>query len=206
MYKNKTIIQIGSHVGDTQNDPIFNIIDKTTTLILVEPVPYLFEQLKQNYKNKNIDKIFFINRAVSSYIGTIELTIPSQENDFSKFPFWASQLSSVNETHVTDHIKDLITDTISVKTTTIDEIIKDYNVKEIELLHTDTEGHDYEIIMNYSFNIKPNKILFEHKHMDGFLTVGKKYESLKNKLKSVGYIFKYNDTEDTMFELSILYK
>jgi len=201
MFRNKTIIQIGSHVGNTLNDPIFNIIDKTTTLILVEPVPYLFELLKQNYKNKNIDKIIFINKAVSSYIGNIELTIPSLKNDFSKFPFWASQLSSVNETHVTNHIKELITDKISVKTTTIDEIIKDYNVKEIELLHTDTEGHDYEIIMNYSFNIKPHKILFEHKHMDGFFKADKKYESLKNKLTSLGYKFKYKNEEDTIFEL-----
>jgi hypothetical protein len=45
---NKTIIQIGSHVGNTCNDPIFNIVDNDTNLILVEPVPYLFEQL--NYR------------------------------------------------------------------------------------------------------------------------------------------------------------
>ncbi len=44
---NKTIIQIGSHVGNTCNDPIFNIVDNDTNLILVEPVPYLFEQLKK---------------------------------------------------------------------------------------------------------------------------------------------------------------
>jgi FkbM family methyltransferase len=202
MYNNKTIIQIGAHIGNTQNDPIFNKIDKTTRLILVEPVPYLFKQLKQNYKKKNIDKIILINKAASNYIGDLELTIPSQKNDFSKFPHWASQLSSVNETHVTDHIKDLITEKISVKTTTIDEIIKENNITEIELLHTDTEGHDYEIIMNYSFNIKPKKILFEHKHMDGVSSkVGKRYESLVNKLKSLNYKFKYQNQDDTMFEL-----
>ena len=161
----------------------------------------MFEQLKQNYKNKNIDNLFIINKAVSSYIGNIELTIPSQKNDFSKLPLWASQLASVNETHGKNHINNLITEKIIVRTTTIDEIIKDCNVKEIELLHVDTEGHDYEIIMNYSFNIKPNKILFEHKHMDGCFKVGQKYELLKNKLKALGYKFKYKNSEDTMFEL-----
>ena len=45
---NKTIIQIGSHVGNTCNDPIFNIVGNDTNLILVEPVPYLFESLKNN--------------------------------------------------------------------------------------------------------------------------------------------------------------
>ena len=201
MYSNKTIIQIGSHIGNTVNDPIYTNIDKTTTLILVEPVPYLFEQLKQNYKNRNINKIFFINKAVSNFIGEIELTIPSQQNDFSKLPFWASQLASVNTEHAQTHIENLITEKITVKTTTIDEIIKDYNIKEIELLHTDTEGHDYEIIMNYSFNIKPCSILFEYKHMDGVFTVGKKYEMLMNKLNSLGYKFKYKNDEDTMVEL-----
>jgi FkbM family methyltransferase len=199
MYTNKTIIQCGSHVGCTPNDPIFNKIDKTTTLILVEPVPYLFEQLKQNYKTKNVDKIFFINKAVSSNKGEIELTIPSSKNDFSKFPIWASQLSSVNENHVKNHIKNLITEKITVKTTTIDEIINNFNIKEIELLHTDTEGHDFEILMNYSFTIKPRNILFEHKHMDGCFKAGTKYELLKQKLVSLGYKFIYNNKEDTMF-------
>ena len=41
MYKNKTIIQIGSHVGNTINDPIFKDIDNTTNLILVELDFYL---------------------------------------------------------------------------------------------------------------------------------------------------------------------
>ncbi len=201
MYNNKTIIQIGSHIGNTSNDPIFNKINKTTRLILVEPVPYLFEQLKQNYKKKNIDNIIIINKAVSNYIGDLELTIPSQKNDFSKFPDWASQLSSVNETHIKSHINDLITEKIIVKTTTIDQIIKENKISEIELLHTDTEGHDYEIIMSYSFVIKPKKILFEHKHIDGCFKIGKRYESLINKLKSLNYKFKYQNQEDTMFEL-----
>jgi hypothetical protein len=49
---NKTIIQIGSHVGNTCNDPIFNIVNNDTKLILVEPVPFLFKQLKINYNKK----------------------------------------------------------------------------------------------------------------------------------------------------------
>ena len=49
MYHNRCVIQIGSHVGHTENDPIFKHIDKTTKLFLVEPVPYLFYQLQDNY-------------------------------------------------------------------------------------------------------------------------------------------------------------
>jgi hypothetical protein len=52
MYRNKSIIQIGAHVGNTSNDPIFNEIDETTKIVLVEPVPFLFNQLQTNYQQK----------------------------------------------------------------------------------------------------------------------------------------------------------
>ena len=113
---NKTIIQIGSHVGNTWNDPIFNIVDNNTKLILVEPVSFLFEQLKNNYNNKfeNNHNIIFINKAVSNFIGEIEMTIPSDKNDFSKLPLWASQLASVNNDHALEHISNLLVEKIHV--------------------------------------------------------------------------------------------
>jgi FkbM family methyltransferase len=198
-----TIIQIGSHVGNTCNDPIFNIVNNNTKLILVEPVPFLFEQLKNNYNNKfkNNHNITFINKAASNFIGEIEMTIPSEKNDFSKFPSWASQLASVNSDHATGHISDLLVEKIHVKTTTINEIVKEHNIKEIDLLHTDTEGHDYTILMNYNFEIKPKIIMFEHKHMDGLFTIGIKYDELSNKLLSLGYKKIGQNDEDTTFRL-----
>lgn len=203
---NKTVIQIGSHVGDTRNDPIFNLVNDTTKLILVEPVPYLFEQLKKNYTTlfPNNPNIIFINKAVSDFIGEIEMTFPSERNDFSQFPVWASQLASVDPQHALGHIDNLIVDKIFVKTTTINDIVKKYNLTHIDLLHVDTEGHDYTILMNYNFKIKPKKILFEHKHMDGLHTVGVKYIELSNKLIGLGYIKKGQNSEDTLFELNSL--
>lgn len=198
---NKTIIQIGSHIGNSCNDPIFNTIDIDTTLILVEPVPFLFKQLKNNYKFVNNKNIFFINKAVSDFIGEIEMTIPSEKNAFSTLPYWASQLASVNPYHASNHIKNLILEKIIVKTTTLNEIVKEYNITQIDLLITDTEGHDYVILMNYNFEIKPKKITFEHKHMDGTCIVGINYDQLSNKLVTLGYKKIYQDSEDTTFKL-----
>jgi FkbM family methyltransferase len=201
----KTIIQIGSHVGNTCNDPIFNIVDNNTKLILVEPVPFLFEKLKNNYAKKfgNTQNIIFINKAVSNFIGEIEMTVPSEKNDFSKLPDWASQLASVNSAHATGHIPSLLVEKIIVETTTINEIVKTYNIKQIDLLHTDTEGHDYIILMNYTFEIKPKKIMFEHKHMDGLFNIGIKYDTISNKLLSLGYKKTKQTIEDTTFQLDI---
>ena len=202
---NNIIIQIGSHIGNTCNDPIFNIIDDDVKLILVEPVPYLFEQLKKNYGQKNINNknIIFINKAVSNFIGEIEMTIPSENNDFKNLPFWASQLASINDKHALGHISNLLVEKINVKTTTINQIVKEYDVKQINLLHTDTEGHDYTILMDYNFEIKPKQIIFEHKHMDGLFTVGVKYNELSNKLLSIGYKKINQNNEDTIFQLDV---
>jgi FkbM family methyltransferase len=201
---NRTIIQIGSHIGNTDNDPIFNTIDNSTKLILVEPVSFLFEQLKKNYQSRFKDNhnIIFINKAVSNYIGEIEMTIPSERNDFSNLPSWFSQIGSVDPNHALGHVKDLLVDKINVKTTTLNEIVKEYNITQIDLLQTDTEGHDYTILMDYNFEVKPKQIMFEHMHMDGLLTVGIKYKTLINRLVSLGYTMIHQNYVDTTFQLS----
>jgi FkbM family methyltransferase len=115
------------------------------------------------------------------------MTIPSEKNDFSTLPSWASQLASVDPCHALGHIKSLLVEKIIVRTTTINEIVKEYNITHIDLLHTDTEGHDYTILMNYDFEIKPKQIMFEHKHMDGLFNVGIKYRELSDRLLLLGY-------------------
>ena len=159
--------------------------------------------MKNNYNEKfgSSQNIIFINKAVSNFIGEIEMTIPSEKNDFQKLPFWASQLASVNPDHATGHIRNLFVEKINVETTTINEIVKEYNIKQIDLLHTDTEGHDYTILMDYNFEIKPKKIMFEHKHMDGLFTIGIKFYELSNKLVSLGYKQIQQNCEDTTFQL-----
>jgi len=138
---------------------------------------------------------------VSDFIGEIEMTVPSEKNDFSTFPFWASQLGSVHPDHAVGHFSDLLVEKIIVKTTTINEIVKEYHITQIDLLHTDTEGHDYTILMNYDFVIKPKEIIFEHLHMDGLHTVGIKYDELSNRLLSLGYKKVVQNFDDTGFQL-----
>lgn len=120
---------------------------------------------KNNYKEKN-GTIHFINKAVSNFIGEIEMTIPSQQNNFNQLPCcWASQLSSVNLYHAIGHIHNLLIEKIIVNTTTLNAIINDYN-----------------------FNVKPKK------NMDGLFKIGIKYTELSNKLILLGYKKIHQDT------------
>ena len=76
------------------------------------------------------------------------------------------------------------------------------NIKSIDYLSIDTEGHDYDILMAIDFNlIKPILISFEHMHMDGYKTQGEKYAKLQNYLIENGYELLHKNEEDTCFKL-----
>jgi len=199
-YSNKTVVQIGSHVGNTINDPIFAHVDETTRLILVEPVPFLFEQLKKNYENR-VHHITFLSVLISDHEGEVEMTIPSPSNNFDEFPWWASQLGSVHPHHATAHIPHLKVETIRVPCISLATLIQDHGLVDIDFLHLDTEGHDYDILMHYDFHVKPRSIMFESKHTDGTNVKGSKYETLMKKLESMGYVMVETNGEDTTVEL-----
>lgn len=220
MSYNKTIIQIGSFIGHTENDPIFNHIDYQTRVILIEPVPIYFNLLQSNYQKKypNHPYLIFINKAITTYNGTIDLYVPSINNNFKEFPFFVPQLISINPNHIHNHqirnpninYDNLIIDKITVPTTTLNNIIDEYNITDLQLLNVDTEGHDYDILMNYNFKVKPNMIIFEHDHMDNIQysqknntyyidQFGPKYQNLKKKLESIDYFFIYANESDAFF-------
>ena len=196
--------QIGAHVGKTSNDHIFNINCTDKNIILIEPVPYLFEQLKINYASKmNSNIITFLNIAVSDNDGKLTLFVPSNKNDFSKFPSWASQLASINESHVKGHIPKLLIDKIEVPCYKLNTLLCDMNISHIENLLVDTEGHDYNILINLDLNmLKPTTIRFENKHMDGLFTKAGKYLLLMDHFSKHGYKMVYENNEDTVISLN----
>ena len=141
--------QIGSHIGNTVNDHIFSKETKNKNIVLIEPVPYYFHKLQENYAEKSQNNhITYMNVAVSNSDSMLDLYVPSLENDFSQFPPWASQLSSCVESHIPIHCPNLKTEKISVPCYRIGTIMRDMNINHIEFLLVDTEGHDYDILMD----------------------------------------------------------
>ena len=201
----KYIIQVGSHIGNTWNDYLYNNINQNFKYIMVEPVPYLFKQLKENYKSFN--NIIFLNIAISNYNGIIDLYVPSEKNDFEKLVIWTSQLASTNKDHISTFVPECIIDKISVECKTLNSVIKEYNIKQLEYLYTDTEGHDYDILMDLNLSlIRPKNIIFENKHMDGpkhSLDINNcpKYFNLLNYFKEFGYDIESQNSEDTFIKL-----
>ena len=79
-------------------------------------------------------------------------------------------------------------DSVWVKTITINQLWKDFKIKDVFLLIIETDFHDFEIIMNIDFNIiKPNYIKFANQHMTGFQNRGPKYNLIVNYLEKKNY-------------------
>jgi FkbM family methyltransferase len=162
-------IQIGANDGKS-GDPLFEYITKRNwTGVLVEPVGFLYEQLKNTYSGKE-SEVHFENVAIGQKKGK-QIFYRLKHSAEINAPQWYDQLGSFNKDvllkHKRDipHIEELMVEE-EVTTVTISDLMVKYDLRELELLHIDTEGYDYEIIKTFPFDItRPELILFEHKHL-----------------------------------------
>ena len=166
---NVSFVQIGSNNGIT-GDPIHNyIIEKSWRGILVEPVPYLFNELLNTYHNLN-DRLIFENSAIAEDNGQLKF-YRLQKSDLPNLPILYDQLGSFNKDVILKHRdyipsfdKLFIED--KVNTITFNELINKHSINKVDLLHIDTEGYDFEIIKMIPFSdLHIEFIMFEHKHL-----------------------------------------
>jgi len=209
----RNIVQIGANIGDCYDDKtsigmtnLFNQISRNDNCIFVEPVPYLFKQLVKNYDIKYPNnKFIFINKAVSNHIGTAEMIIAAEENDFlDPVVSLCTYCGSLNLDHISkiiiqekQDISKVNIEVIDVPTTTLNEIIMNSAMTSIDLLQVDAEGHDVTILNDYDFKILPKRIIFEHLHAEISA-----YTMLMNRL----FILGYQVTETNYFDVTLEYK
>lgn len=165
---NFTFIQVGSNDGRS-NDPLYKFINLYKCRgVLIEPVKYIFEKLKENYNN--IDDIYFENIAISD-TNSIQKFYEIKQNNDPNLPHWYNQLSSFNLKTILSYrskipnIESLIQET-DIETKSINNILNKYQNPDLNILHIDTEGYDYEIIKSINFDlICPSILIYEHKHL-----------------------------------------
>ncbi|MCR4280327.1 MAG: FkbM family methyltransferase [Candidatus Komeilibacteria bacterium] len=161
-------VQIGSNDGKT-GDPIYQYVTKHGWRgILVEPIPWLFARLKENYAGYG--GLTFENLAVAEETGykTFHYLDVSAEKDV---PWWFDQLGSFKKEILFKHKKegqefDKFYRTKEIEAVTVAGLLDKHTVERIDLLHIDTEGYDYEIIKHVPYErVKPVMILYEHRHL-----------------------------------------
>lgn len=166
---NVQFIQIGSNDG-TNGDPIHDYVKANSWRgVLVEPIPYLYEKLKKNYQGYH-HELKFENSAISNRNGKMKFYRLKETAELN-IPSWYDQLGSFNKDVVLKHrnsipnFDSLFMEDI-VNAITIEDLITKYSIEDVNLLHIDTEGYDFEILKYFPFSrFDVEVIMFEHKHL-----------------------------------------
>lgn len=168
----KTFVEIGSADFDT----CLPLAQAGWHGICVEPVPYLYKRVKDIYRDL---PVHVMDYAISDVNGTLDMAVGRDDRSWIK---GCSHIISENHigyklsTHA-DRINDF-KEKITVNSMTLDDLL--FDMKEIDFLKVDVEGHELNVFLNYSFNVKPKIIKVEHKHVDDI--------ALSKKLEENGYL------------------
>ena len=195
------LVVIGAHSGIHLKNLISEYKDQE--ILLVEPVPYNYQILENEYKNQeniSICRNALIDKSKKDFFHYVK------KDSITKLgKHWASQIGSFDKNHILNHknkrfdIKEDDIETIQIEFITFDDLIQKYSIKSIDKLQIDVEGAEYKIMNSINFQkIEINKILFESKHFDGTFIEGKKLQEIKEKLKSNGYKLQQIDKENIL--------
>ncbi len=139
--------------------------------IMVEPVPYVFNQLVRNYGQSA--KIAFEPSAIADRDGQLPFFHIEQIDHAAEkgIPEWYNALGSFQRETVEWHTgrypelqRHLVT--TSVDAITFDTLCRRHNVDDIDLLVIDTEGYDDAILRAVDLErYHPRLIVYEHFHL-----------------------------------------
>lgn len=126
------IFDIGSHIG------IFTLkasklVGPTGCVYAFEPEPMNFTILRQNISLNNARNVRIFNKAISSQIETLRLNVDSSNTGGSSVQF----LSRFEKGKTVQ---------ISISSTTLDQIMHEYDIQKVDFLKIDVEGHELEVL------------------------------------------------------------
>jgi FkbM family methyltransferase len=179
------LVQIGAHTGNTSNDPFYDFLKKhgsrsagsgavNCSAVLVEPVGYLFERLKQNYAD--CEGIAFEQAAIAEAPGVRDFyRLREDVNPAAHgFPDWLDQVGSLLPERLGEmwngfegnqaYKAFLVANTVveKVRCITFAQLLEKHQLRKIDFLQIDAEGYDYQILRSIPFErITPQWINYE---------------------------------------------
>ena len=190
------LLMVGAHNGQKQRDTILQAAGHGT-VILIEPVPYLFATLLQTYAA--VPNIICLNRCVAPEAGKVSFFAPT-EAAIQAYP-WGDQLGSMSSDHAVRHDTALAAHIVEmqIESVTFPGLVAQYGITTLDVLFTDTEGYDARLLPLFPFDrLRPNQIMFEYKHADGTFNIGRNLGRLLIMLDELGYDMTVVDVENCL--------
>ncbi|QZZ22088.1 FkbM family methyltransferase [Leptothermofonsia sichuanensis E412] len=166
-YDKLFFIQVGSNDA-TYGDPLQIFLnDKHWSGIMVEPVNYVFNRLAARYGKSQ--RFILENVAIAEVNGTKDFYHLEESED--DLPVWYDQLGSFSLPAIMKHAEcipdlDKRIKASPVECITFSTLCDRNSVRNIDLIHIDTEGFDYEILKLIDFqHFRPTLLIYEHKHL-----------------------------------------
>ena len=175
------LVVIGAHSGVFLKDLILEYSNQK--ILLVEPVPYNYQILEEEYKDH--PNILICKNAILDKIKKDNFYYVKKDSISKLGKHWASQIGSFDKNHILNHknkrfdIQEEDIQTVEVEFITFSDLIKKYSINSIDKLQIDVEGAEYAIMNSINYQeTKINKIFFESKHFDGTFTEGNKLKEI----------------------------
>lgn len=164
-------IQIGANDGRMMDPLRKTILASNWHGLALEPVPDLFRQLSDNYRAL-AGRVRPINAALAQANGTQTFYHLRATPGCAALPSWAQGLGSFRKDVILKHaqrITDIEKYLVEIQVPCLNwaALCATYQVNQLDLVLTDTEGYDYEIIRQIDFQQqRPLLLIYEHHHFD----------------------------------------
>ena len=197
------LVVIGAHHGHWLKDEI----KKTSkNILLIEPVPYNFLQLKERYQRFN--NIFFEQNFIGGNNSQISFFFVKEDSIPKLGKHWASGIGSFSKKHILDHkskrfnIEDNDINEIQIQSTTFNELCERYKISIIDKLLIDVEGAEKQIIETIDYKkILIKELVFEYKHLDGSFLFNNNLKLLIKFLNNKNFQETARDKENITFKI-----
>jgi FkbM family methyltransferase len=170
-YPRAVFVEIGSNDGEQHDHLQPLILSSAWRGVMVEPVPYVFERLRRNYRG--VEGVSLENAAVADRDGALPFYYlrEASAEERAGLPDWYDGIGSFSREAVlshASHIPDIEGRLVSeeVPSLTFESLCEKHGLSRVDLLLIDAEGYDWELIRTIDFERRaPRLLIYEHYHL-----------------------------------------
>lgn len=144
-----SLVMVGAHNGSKTVD-LVRERDAAGPVLLIEPIPYLFNDLKALHAE--LQNISFLNCCVAE-ADAAEVSFFAPGRESNSVVFYGDQLGSLDPHHAASHhssLRDFVTE-IKVEAVSFTQLLDRFDITGIDILYTDTEGFDARLLVTFPF-------------------------------------------------------